>query len=176
MGYDNLWQFLRDSVLLFFVTWAVSYVLLRVARINRILYLVVHPIVSYIFGNMIIFLFFVIGWVVSLNIVNNPHPVFWELGRLMGWIVGALVVARVYLIQEENRDYGAWLYFLAIASGISMYIAGPFGLIREPIPNISWIPFSPITLMYLGYLGIKIRIRYLQKRKINHWREEGIKK
>ena len=175
MGYNNLWEFLGVTTLLFLLTWFVSYIILRLAKTNTTLYLIVHPVVTFIFGNMIAFLFFVIGWVVSLNIVKNPPPIFWELGLLMGWTIGALIVARMYLIGEENKNYEGWVYFLAILSGLIMYLVGPFGAVGKEAPRISLMRDSPIPLMYLGYLGIKLRIRYLQKKRINLWREKGLK-
>jgi hypothetical protein len=175
MGCDNLWEFLGIATLLFLSTWFASYTILRIAKTNKTLYLVVHPVVTFVFGNMIVFLFFVIGWVVSLNIIKDPPPTFWELGRLMGWIIGALVVARIYLIEEENTNYEGWLYFLAILSGLIMYLAGPFGAVGKAVPKISLIRDSPVPLMYLGYLAIKLRIWYLRRRRINRWREEGLK-
>jgi len=125
---------------------------------------------------MIAFLFYVIGWVVSLNIVKKPAPIMWPLGLLTGWVIGLLLVARIYLIEEENKEHRVWIYLLAILCGFLTYVT-EMRYVIHVIPKIRLFgKFLPVGLLYLGYLGLKIRIRYLQKRKINRWREEGVKR
>jgi len=170
----NVWHFLLGRAIMFIFLLAVSYITLRVARLNKIVYLVVHPIVTFIFGSLIVILLFSAGWVVPINVAKNIKPMFCELIMLVGMIAGGLVVARIYLIDDENRNYRAWIYLLAIFCGIMTYLTEP-NYVRGVVLSMTLVNwFFPVPLMYLGYLGIKFRIRYLQKRRISRLKEKGL--
>jgi len=169
----NVWHFLRDCVIFFLFFWIVSYLILRLSRLNRVLYSVIHPIVTYIFGSLIVGIFLFIGWIAPSNILKNQPPILFSGGLVAGWVVGLLVVARIYLIDKQNRHYRGWIYLLAIIVGILCYLAELRRASRF-IPDII-AQLLPVPLMYVGYLLIKVRIGHLKKKKIKLWREQGLK-
>jgi hypothetical protein len=144
-----------------------------VFRWEKIFYYVIHPIVTYFFGSLILAVFIFLGWLAPIGILKKPlPPILYFGGSAGGWIVGLLIVTRIYLVDGENREYRKWLYLLAIIVGALCYLEER-GFTARFVPNMIAL-LLPVPLLYLGYLGTKLRIRYLQKKKIKQWREKGL--
>ena len=170
--FDNLWEFLIQFALLFFLIWGLSYIILRIARKNKKIHLFVHPVVTIIFGTIMLGLFFsgtliTFGYSINYFIKKVPSTFICHLGLATGLGFGILVITRIYLIDEGNKQYQGWIYLISILFGL------PVGIL-EFLRGFELFSFwmSSVPLMYLG---TKIGVWYLRKRRINRWREKGLK-
>jgi len=168
---DTIWEFLLQFSMLFLGILAFSYLILRIARVNEKVHLVVHALVTVIFGTGLLALFFfgtliIFGYVINYGIKSMPSPLICYLGMTAGLAMGVLAVTRMYLIDEGNRRYHGWIYLISIICGLPIAIlefSRGFQLFSF------WM--SSVPLMYLG---TKIGVWYLRKRRISRWKEKGL--
>ena len=169
MGYGNLWGLLLNLAILFLVAWVYSFLFLRVAKINKILYLILHPVITIIFGTMMLAVFFLTTLITfGYSVKKVPSTFICYAVVAIGLTIGIVVITRIYLIDEGNKQYQGWIYLISILCGL------PVGIL-EFLRGFELFSFwmSSVPLMYLG---TKIGVRCLQKRRINRWREKGFKK
>lgn len=161
-------ELLAVMVGLFLVTWVYSFLFLRLAKINRVVYSIAHPVVTMIFGTMMLAIFFFSTLIIfAYSTKKVPNSAICHLIVGVGLAVGILVIAKIYLIDEENKQFQGWIYFISIVCGLPIAIL-------EFLHGFELFSFwmSSVPLMYLG---TRIGVWYLQKRRINRWREEGLK-
>jgi len=170
---DTIWEFLLQFLMLFLGILGFSYLILRIARVNEKVHIIVHGVITLVFGTGMLALFFfgtliIFGYIINYGIKRMPSPFICYLGMTAGLAIGVLFVTRIYLIDDGNKQYRGWIYFISIVCGLPLAVL-------EFLRGFELFSFwmSAVPLMYLS---TKIGVWYLQKRRINRWKEEGLKR